>query len=106
MSAARLVRIYLTESERHGAEPLYQAIVERLRRDGFAGCVVFKGIDGFGPRSGRLTARIFELSQNLPILIEIVEAEERVAALFEVLDELLTEGLVTSERIEMFARRA
>jgi len=104
-TAARLVRIYVSESERHGKVPLYQAIVQRLKNEGFAGCVVFKGIEGFGSHAGLHTTRIFELSQNLPVVIEVVEAEARVEELFRMLDEMLAEGLVTSERIEMVERR-
>lgn len=105
MNDARLVRIYVSENERHGKRPLYQAIVERLKADGFSGCVVFKGIEGFGPHAGLHSTRIFELSQDLPVVIEVVEEESRVPALLKMLDDMMSEGLVTRERIQMLERR-
>ncbi|TAM78488.1 DUF190 domain-containing protein [bacterium] len=104
MSAARLVRVYVSEGERLHGRPLYRAIVERLAADGFAGCVVFKGIEGYGSHSGLRTTRIFELSQDLPVVIEVVQEEARTTALLALLDELMTEGLVTSERLELVGR--
>lgn len=101
MSAARLVRVYLSEGECYHGRPLHRAVVERLSANGFPGCVAFKGIEGYGSRSGIRTTRIFELSQDLPVVIEIVAEETRVDAVFALLDELVGTGLVTSERIEI-----
>ncbi|MDE2573211.1 MAG: DUF190 domain-containing protein [bacterium] len=104
MRSTHLIRVYLAESERRGNRPLYQAIVERLKTDGYSGCVVFKGIEGFGPRGIR-SARVLALSQDLPVVIEVVETESRRAGLLALFDELVTEGLVTSERIELLERK-
>ncbi|TAM61443.1 DUF190 domain-containing protein [bacterium] len=100
MSAARLVRVYVREAERHHGRPLHRALLLRLAAGGFPGCVTFKAIAGYGSHAGMRTARIFELSQDLPVVIEIVLQEERVEALFALFDEMLVEALVTSERIE------
>jgi PII-like signaling protein len=97
--AGRSVRVYVKESDRLGSRPLFEAIVERLQREGFGGCAVFKGIEGFGRRRFVRTERIFELSQDLPIVIEIVESDDRLPALLAVLDEMMRSGLVTSERV-------
>ena len=74
----KLLRIYVGESDTWHGKPLYQAIVERVRQEGMAGATVLRGIEGFGHASRLHTARILRLSEDLPVLIEIVDTEERI----------------------------
>jgi PII-like signaling protein len=102
----KLVRIFIGESDKHGRKPLYQAIVEMLRQEGMAGATVLRGIEGFGATSRLHTARILRLSEDLPIVIEVADTAERIEAIMPKLDEMVTEGLVTLERVEVVAYRA
>ena len=97
----KLLRIFIGESDRHGGQPLYTAIVERARKDGLSGATVFKGIEGYGGHSVVHAARVFDLSTDLPILIEIVDTEAKIRAFIPVLDEYVTDGLVTLESVEV-----
>lgn len=97
----KLLRIFIGESDRYGAQPLYTAIVEAARKQGLSGATVFKGIEGFGGHSVVHAARVFDLSTDLPVLIEIADAEDRVQAFIPQLDEMVHEGLVTLESIEI-----
>ena len=76
-----LVRIFIGESDRHHHRPLYEVLLERLRKDGFAGATVFRGIAGFGASSVMHTQNLLELSEDLPMVIEVVDAEDRVPLL-------------------------
>ena len=100
-STGKLLRIFIGESDRHGGQPLYTAIVERARRAGLSGATVFKGIEGFGGHSVVHAARIFDLSTDLPVLIEIVDTEEKIAAFIPALDEIVSEGLITMESVQV-----
>jgi uncharacterized protein len=101
----KLLRIFVGESDRWHGKPLYQAIVERVRADGLAGATVLRGIEGFGADSRLHTARILRLSEDLPVLIEIVDSAERIERILPVLDEMVGEGMVTVERVEVIAYR-
>jgi PII-like signaling protein len=96
-----LVRIYIGESDKWGLQSLYLALVERLRREGFAGATVFHGVCGYGARSVLHTANILRLSEDLPVVIEIVDTAEHVARLTPILDEMVREGLVTMEKVQV-----
>lgn len=96
-----LVRIFIGESDRWKHQPLETALVERLRREGFAGATVFRGVAGFGAHSVMHTAHLLELSHDLPVLLEVVETEEHVQRLLPILDEMVTEGLVTLEKVRV-----
>lgn len=97
-----LVRIFLGESDRYHHTPLARALLERLRREGFAGATVIHGVAGFGARSVIHTASLVELSSDLPVLIEVVEDETHVERLLPILDEMITGGaLVTVERVRV-----
>lgn len=93
-----LVRIFVGESDRWRHQSLSQALVERLRREGFAGATVFQGVAGFGARSVLHTAHILRLSEDLPVVIEVVDTAEHVDRLIPILDEMVSEGLVTLEK--------
>lgn len=97
-----LVRIFLGESDRFHHTPLARALLERLRREGFAGATVIHGVAGFGASSVIHTASLVELSSDLPVLIEVIEDEAHVDRLLPILDEMVTGGaLVTVERVRV-----
>lgn len=100
-SAGKLLRVFIGESDRLGGQPLYTAIVERARKLGLGGATVFKGIEGFGGHSVVHAARVFALSTDLPVLIEIVDSEEKIRSFIPVLDEMVHEGLITLETVEI-----
>jgi len=102
----KLLRIFIGESDTWHGKPLYQAIVERVREEGLAGATVIRGIEGFGADSHVHTARILRLSEDLPVLIEIVDKEERVDRIIPILDEMVTEGMLTLEKVQIIAYRS
>jgi PII-like signaling protein len=102
----KLLRIFIGESDKHGRKPLYQAIVEMLREEGMAGATVLRGIEGFGANSHLHTARILRLSEDLPVVIEVADTAERIEAVMPKLDEMVEDGLVTLERVQVVAYRA
>jgi len=96
-----LVRIFVGESDRWRHQPLSSALLERLRREGFAGATVYQGVAGFGARSVLHSAHLLRLSEDLPVVIEIVDTEEHVERLVPILDEMVSEGLVTIEKVRV-----
>jgi PII-like signaling protein len=102
---AVLLRIFIGESDRHGHQPLYQAIVVKAREMQMAGATVLRGPMGFGKSSHLHTAKILRLSMDLPIVIEIVDSEEKVNAFLPVLDDMMGGGLVTLERAKVIRHR-
>jgi uncharacterized protein len=101
----KLVRILVGESDTWQGKPLYQAVVQRVREAGLAGATVVRGIEGFGATSRMHTTRILRLSTDLPVLIEIVDSEERIDQILPLLDEMVSEGLVTLEKVHIIAYR-
>jgi len=99
---AKRVRIYIGEADRHGNRPMHLAIVEMLRRDGYAGATVFRGIEGFGRTSRLHTATILRLSEDLPLVIDVVDSPEKIDALLPKLRELGVNGLITVEDVEVY----
>src|SRR3989338_6969088 len=97
-SEAELLRIYIGETTKLGQRPLYELIVEEARKRGLAGATVTRGIMGFGRNSRIHTAKILRLSEDLPLIIEIVDQPERIAAFLPDLDGMVGEGLVTLEK--------
>ena len=98
---AVLLRIFIGESDRHRRQPLYEAIVRKAREMQMAGATVLRGPMGFGKSSHLHTAKILRLSMDLPIVIEIVDSEEKVNAFLAVLDGMMGGGLVTLERAKV-----
>lgn len=96
-----LVRIFIGESDRHEGMPLYEWIVRQARQMGMAGATVVRGIEGFGAHSRMHTAKILALSQDLPIVIELVDTPEKVAQFVEAIDHAILEGLVTVEKVQI-----
>lgn len=103
---AKLLRIFVGESDRYGGKPLYEAIVLEAKRQGLAGATVFKGFMGFGGHSRIHTAKVLQLSEDLPVMIEIVDTEEKVRAFLPILDGMMKEGLVTLEKVEVILYRS
>jgi PII-like signaling protein len=102
----KLLRIFIGESDRWDGRPLYEAIVARARELGLAGATVWKGYMGFGAHSRVHTASVLRLSEDLPIVIEIVDAAERIEGFLPELDRMVQEGLVTLERAEVLLYRS
>jgi PII-like signaling protein len=99
---AKRVRVYIGESDLWHGRPLFTAIVERCRREGFAGATVLRGIEGYGAHSRIHTARILRLSEDLPIVVDIVDRPDRIEQLLPILDGMVNEGLVTVEDVHVF----
>jgi len=102
---AELLRIFIGESDRHQGKPLYEAIVLEARRRGMAGATVLRGVMGFGADSRMHTAKILRLSEDMPIVIEIVDKHELITEFLPELDTMIQEGLVTLERARVIAYR-
>ena len=98
---AVLLRIFIGEADRHDSKPLYEAIVMKARELHLAGATVLRGPMGFGHSSRVHTAKILRLSEDLPFVIEIVDAEDKVNAFLPVLDEMIGSGLVTLEKVKV-----
>jgi PII-like signaling protein len=98
---AVLLRILIGESDRWEHTPLYEALVRKAREAGLAGATVLRGPMGFGAKSRIHTAKILELSMDLPIVIEIVDAAEKIEAFLPLLDGMMSGGLVTMEKVRV-----
>lgn len=102
----KLLRIFVGEADRWHGQPLYQAIVELARKEGLAGATAIKGFMGFGRNSHMHTAKILRLSEDLPIVIEIVDSEEKISRFLPHLDAMVQEGLVTLEKANVILYRS
>jgi hypothetical protein len=100
-----LMRIFIGESDKHHGQPLYQALLERLRERGLAGATVLRGVAGFGASSTLHTDKVLRLSLDLPIIIEVVETEEAIQRVLPDLDEMIGGGLITLERARVIMYR-
>ncbi|NPV42675.1 MAG: DUF190 domain-containing protein [Firmicutes bacterium] len=98
---ARRLRIYIGESDHYKGMPLYHAIVLKAKELGLAGASVFRGIEGFGANSRIHSARILAISNDLPVLVDIVDSVEYIEKILPFLDEIVKEGLITIEDIEI-----
>ena len=96
-----LLRIYIGESDKHEGKPLYEWLVLKAREAGLAGATVLRGIEGFGAHSRLHTAKILRLSEDLPIVVEIVDALDKIEAFMPVVDHAIVEGLATLERVQV-----
>ncbi|MBI4564011.1 MAG: DUF190 domain-containing protein [Planctomycetes bacterium] len=101
----QLLRIFIGESDKWEGMPLYEAIVRKARERGMAGATVWRGIEGFGASSRIHTTKILRLSEDLPIVVEIVDQAERIQGILPELDRMVTEGLMTLERVHIIAYR-
>jgi PII-like signaling protein len=101
----KLLRIFIGEADHWQGKPLYEAIVLQARTRGLAGATVVKGFMGFGAHSRIHTAKLLELSQDLPIIVEIVDAPEKIEAFMPELEQMIGDGLITLERAEVLLYR-
>ncbi|GFG83679.1 DUF190 domain-containing protein [Mycolicibacter algericus] len=99
-SALRLT-VFVGESDTWHRKPLFSEIVHRARRAGLAGATVFRGVEGYGASSAIHTTRLLSLSEDLPVSVIVVDTEERIRAFLPQLDELVTEGLILLDEVEV-----
>ena len=100
-----MLTIFVGETDRHGHRPLYTEIVARARKAGLAGATVLRGAEGFGASAHLRKTHAFALADESPVVIVIVDEPERIEAFLPVIDELVTEGLVFREGLQVFAYR-
>jgi uncharacterized protein len=98
---AMLLRIFVGQDERHEHQPVYEAIVMKARELHLAGATVLRGPLGFGHSSRIHTTKVLRLSQDLPMVVEIVDTEEKINAFLPVLDTMIGSGLVTLEKVQV-----
>jgi uncharacterized protein len=103
---AMLLRIFIGESDRWKHQPLYEAIVFKARELHMAGATVLRGPMGFGKSSRLHTAKILQLSMDLPLIVEIVDTEEKINNFLPIIDEMMGGGLITIEKIRVIDYRA
>lgn len=96
-----LLRFFIGESDKHDGKPLYEWIVTQARAHGLAGATVLRGVMGFGARSRIHTTKILRLSEDLPIIIEIIDVREKLEHFLSVIDNVIHEGLATLEKAEV-----
>jgi PII-like signaling protein len=101
-----LMRIHIGESDKLRGKPLHEVIVEMLRREGFSGATVLRGVAGYGGSSVYHTDKILRLSQDLPIIVEVVENTERIEKILPQLDQMVEGGLITLEKVRVILYRA
>ncbi|MGA2421410.1 MAG: DUF190 domain-containing protein [Candidatus Acidiferrum sp.] len=101
-----LMRIHIGESDKWHGKPLTEAIVQLLRKENFSGATVLRGVAGFGGSSVYHTDKILRFSQDLPIVIEVIESQERIDAILPSLDEMIGGGLITLEKVRVLLYRA
>jgi len=100
-----LMRIHIGESDKWHGKPLHEAIVQVLRKEGFSGATVLRGVAGYGGTSVYHTDKLLRLSQDLPLIVEVVEYTERIEAILPRLDEMLDGGLITLEKVRVILYR-
>jgi len=101
----QLLRIFIGESDKVHGTPLFEAIVLKARELGLAGATVVRGVMGFGADSRMHTAKVLRLSEDMPIIVEIVDTAEKLQTLMPFLDEHVTEGLITMEDVKVIKYR-
>lgn len=93
-----LMRIFIGEGDKHGRRPLHEALVELFRHEGFAGATVLRGVAGFGARSVYHTDKLLRLSTDLPLVVEVVDSQERFDAVMPKIDAMMSGGMITLEK--------
>lgn len=97
----QLLRIFIGESDKYEGKPLFEWIVEQARANGLAGATVLRGLEGFGAHSRIHTAKILRLSEDLPIVVEIVDTSDKIEAFLPLIDGAIKEGLATLEKVQI-----
>jgi uncharacterized protein len=100
-----LMRIHIGESDKWHGKPLHEAIIQMLRKEGFSGVTVLRGVAGYGSSSVYHTDKILRLSQDLPLIVEVVEYTERIEHILPRLDEMVDGGLITLEKVRVILYR-
>lgn len=100
-----MLRIFIGEDHKHGHRPLYEVIVEEARKRGLAGATAIRGLMGFGENSQIHTSMILRLSEDLPVVIEIIDESDRIEAFLPDLDDMIKQGLVTLEKVRVAINR-
>jgi uncharacterized protein len=101
-----LMRIHIGESDKWHGKPLYEALVDIFRREGFSGATVLRGVAGYGGSSVYHTDKILRLSEDLPIIVEVIETAEKIEKILPRMDEMVEGGLVTLEKVRVILYRA
>ena len=96
-----LMRIFIGEADKYQGKPLYQALVELLRREKLSGATVLRGIVGFGAKSHLHTTHVLRLSQDLPLVVEVVDSQENIDRVMPQIDEMVADGLITMEKVHV-----
>src|SRR5262249_46876143 len=102
----QLLRIFIGESDRWQGKPLYEAIILKARELGIAGATMLRGLMGFGAASRIHTAKILRLSEDLPVVVEIVDSADKIDLLLPMIDEMVQDGMVTLEKVRVIEYRA
>jgi PII-like signaling protein len=102
----QLVRIFIGESDTWQDKPLYEALILQARESGIAGATMLRGLMGYGAASRIHTAKILRLSEDLPVVVEIVDSEEKIAAFLPIIETMVGDGLVTLEKVRVIQYRA
>lgn len=97
----KLLRVFIGENDKHEGLPLFEWIVRTAREQGLAGATVLRGLEGFGAHSRLHTAKILRLSSDLPVIVEIVDTEEKIETFLPLIDAAISEGLATVEKVEV-----
>jgi len=105
-SDGKLLRIFIGEADKWNGKPLYQEIIELAKKKGMAGATAIKGFMGFGCKSHMHTTKLLRLSEDLPIIIEIVDSDEKIVQFIGDLDNMVSEGLITIEKVNVIMYRA
>jgi PII-like signaling protein len=104
-TVATKLTVYVSDSDKHGRKPLHLAIIKLLHEEGIAGATVIHGIEGYGARKQIHTARILDLSGDLPVVVTAVDLTEKIEAVLPKLDEIIEQGLVTTEEVQIVISR-
>ena len=105
-SEGKLLRIFIGEADKWQGQPLYEAIVHLAKKEGMAGATAIKGFLGFGCKSHLHTTKLLRLSEDLPVIIEMVDTEEKINKFLPLLDPMVKEGLITLEKAQVIVYRA
>lgn len=100
-----LMRIHIGESDKWRGKPLHEAIVDKLRKEHFSGVTVLRGVAGFGSSSVYHTDKLLRLSQDLPLVLEVIESQEKIDAMLPHLDKMVDGGLITLEKVKVILYR-
>ncbi len=96
-----LMRVHISENDKHGHRPLYEVLVELLMDEGFAGATVLRGVSGFGPHLVYHTDKLLELAKDLPMIVEVVASQDRLEAVMPKIDAIMKGGLITFETVHV-----